>query len=142
MTYTSEDEVKALVEAFHTRTLSPLKWDHSTQLTVTLYYGLKFPYTVAFELLREGIKWVTMGIDISRDAEKHQDASIHSWLQTVNSFALKYRNIDDIAALANILIATYNGEAGGDTTRSATGALADSPTREKPLAARALAAAV
>jgi len=136
MTYTSEDEVKALVEAFHTRTLSPLKWDHAAQLTVTLYYGLKFPYAVAFELLREGIKWVTMGID----AEKQQEASIHSWLQTVNSFALKYRNIDDIVALANILIATCKGEAGGDTTRVVTGSLADSPTREKALAARSLAA--
>src|SRR6185369_4302897 len=136
MTYTSEDEVKALVEAFHTRTLSPLKWDRAAQLTVTLYYGLKFPYAVAFELLREGIKWVTMGID----AEKQQERSIHSCLQTVNSFALKYRNIDDIVALANILIATYKGEAGGDTTRLGTGSLADSPTREKALAARSLAA--
>jgi len=138
MTYTSEDEVKALVEAFHTRTLSPLKWDHAAQLTVTLYYGLKFPYAVAFELLREGIKWVTMGIDV----EKQQERSIHSCLQTVNSFALKYRNIDDIVALANILIATDRGEAGSDTNRVVTGSLADSPTREKALAARSLAASV
>jgi hypothetical protein len=53
MVYTSEHEVIALVEAFHKRTLSPSKWDHSAYLTVILYYGLKFPYGVAFDLLRE-----------------------------------------------------------------------------------------
>jgi hypothetical protein len=119
-----------------------LKWNHAAQLTVALYYGLKFPYAVAFELLREGIKWVTLGIDISRDAEKQQEASIHSWLQTVNTFALKYSNIDDIAALANIFIATYKGEAECDTTRLVTGPLTDPAGREKLLAARALTASI
>jgi len=105
MIYTSESEVIALVDAFHKRTLSPTGWNQATQLTVTLYYGLKFPYAVAFELLKDGMKWVTVNPALERGNEN--DTAIHFWLQTVKSFAIKYRNIDDLSALANILIATY-----------------------------------
>ena len=106
MIYTSESEVIALVDAFHKRSLSPTKWDHAAQLTVTLYYGLKFPYAVAFDLLKEGMKWVTVNRSLDN---ADQDTAIHYWLQTVKSFAIKYRNIDDVSALANILIATHRG---------------------------------
>jgi len=104
MVYTSEQEVIALVDAFHRRTLSPAKWDHSVQLTVTLYYGLKFPYGVAFDLLRKGMRWVSQESNCS---EGQRDTAIHFWLQTVKAFAIKYRNIDDLSALANILIAVH-----------------------------------
>jgi len=104
MLYTSESEVIALVDAFHKRSLSPTKWDHAAQLTVTLYYGMKFPYAIAFDLLKEGIKWVTVHQSVDT---ANQDTAIHYWLQNVKSFAIKYRNIDDLSALANILIATY-----------------------------------
>jgi len=104
MVYTSESEVIALVDAFHKRSLSPTKWDHAAQLTVTLYYGMKFPYAIAFDLLKEGIKWVTVHQSVDT---ANQDTAIHYWLQNVKSFAIKYRNIDDLSALANILIATY-----------------------------------
>jgi hypothetical protein len=106
MIYTSEHEVIVLVQAFHNKTLSPTKWNHAAQLTVTLYYGLKFPYAVAFDLLREGFRWVTVG-DLSPEAERQRDTSIHFWLQTVKAFAIKYRNIDDISALANIFVSMH-----------------------------------
>jgi hypothetical protein len=75
MVYTSESEVVALVEAFHRRALSPTKWSHATQLTVTLYYALKFPYGVAFDLLKDGMKWVTVNTGL--DTEKQFDTAIH-----------------------------------------------------------------
>ena len=153
MIYKSEHEVMMLVEAFHTRTLSPLSWNHAAQLTVTLYYGLKFPYAVAFDLLQDGIKWVTMGMDLPHDAEKQQDTSIHFWLETVKTFASKYRNIDDLSALANILITTHRESEmpynyyereivfEGDTAPLVNGRLCDPASAEMPLTAKTLAAA-
>jgi len=150
MIYTSESEVIALVDAFHKRALSPTKWNHAAQLTVTLYYGLKFPYAIAFDLLKDGMKWVTL--NPAPDTEKQNDTTIHFWLQTVKSFAIKYRNIDDLSALANILIATYkesevpynfyNQETVFDTpTYCSTANATDPATIEMPVPARILTAA-
>src|SRR5215813_2506490 len=151
MIYISESEVIALVDAFHKRVLSPTRWNHAAQLTVTLYYGLKFPYAVAFDLLKEGMKWVTVNPAI--ETEKQNDTAIHFWLQTVKSFAIKYRNIDDLSALANIFIAGHkesempynfhNQEIVFDTPTRCSGANpTDAATIEMPVPGKVLAAAV
>jgi hypothetical protein len=107
MFFSTETEVIALAAAFYQRELRHSQWDKATQLAVTLYYGLRFPYKMALELISDRVRKMGLGRYESPESLAALEGKIHHWLQTVRSFEVKYSNIEDLAALVNIFIATY-----------------------------------
>src|SRR5262245_45234714 len=103
MFYSSEHEVIDLVQAFYKRSLPLSKWDRTAQLTVALYFGIKFPFAVARRIMHERI--ADAGSVTCGTAAVQLMDSVDNWLHAVRKFAIDYQNIDDIAALANIFIA-------------------------------------
>lgn len=106
MFFSSEAEVIRLAGEFYQSKLSCSKWDKATQLTVTLYYAIRFPYRMAFDLIRERV--LHMGLSRYGSVEQRAvlEVDIHQWLGTARKFAAKYSNIEDLSALANIFIST------------------------------------
>ena len=107
MFFSSETEVIALAGAFYEQKLGGSQWDKATQLTVTLYYGLRFPYKVAFDLISDRVRKMGLRRQYSLEQRAELEGSIHHWLRTARSFGREYHNIDDFAALVNIFIAKH-----------------------------------
>jgi hypothetical protein len=104
MFFTDEADVIRLAGEFYGSRLPAWKWDKATQLTVTLYYAIRFPYRMAFELIRDRVLNVGLGRYCTPEQRSDLESSIHRWLRAARSFAVKYRNIDDLSSLANIFI--------------------------------------
>ncbi|HYJ92764.1 MAG TPA: hypothetical protein VEV84_15750 [Pyrinomonadaceae bacterium] len=107
MFFTSDNEVTELASSFYSRALPLSKWDASTQLTVTLYFALRFPYRMAADFLRERVMAFSANAYRSDEEASKLDAAIHHWLHTAIVFAKDYQNIEDLSALANIFIAKH-----------------------------------
>ena len=67
MFFSDDAEVISLAGEFYSFRLSPSKWDRATQLTVTLFYAIRFPYKMAFELIRDR----TLHIGFGRGPSEH-----------------------------------------------------------------------
>jgi|SRR6185369_9456047 len=107
MFFSTETEVIALAGAFYQQKLRFSQWDKATQLTVTLYYGLRFPYRMAFELISDRVRKMGLRPQFTPEQRLELEASIDRWLLRARSFASEHRNIDDFAALTNIFIAEH-----------------------------------
>jgi len=107
MFFSDDAEVISLAGEFYSFRLSPSKWDRATQLTVTLFYAIRFPYKMAFELIRDRTLHIGFGRYRTAEQRAELETNIHHWLQTSRSFATKYSNIEEISALVNIFISTY-----------------------------------
>jgi hypothetical protein len=106
MFFSSEAEVIKLAGEFYQSRLSCSKWDKATQLTVTLYYAVRFPYRMAFELIRDRVQQMGVGRYSSFEQRADLETSIHHWLRTAREFTRQYQNIDDLSALTNIFVST------------------------------------
>ena len=88
MFFSSDIEVTALAGSFYSRRLPISKWNAATQLTITLYYSLRFPYRMAFDLLRERVQALSAAEYASDEAAAKLDSAIHHWLRTAKSFTM------------------------------------------------------
>ena len=107
MFFSTESEVIGLAAAFYRGELRHSRWDKAAQLAVTLYFGLRFPSNMARELISDRVRKMGLGRYGSPESHADLEAKINHWLQAARDFEIKYGNIDDLAALANIFIATY-----------------------------------
>ncbi len=104
MFFTSDEEVYSLAGAFYGQFIQHSKWDKSTQLAITLYYAIRFPYRMAFDLLKARISDMWVG-EPTPEVKAELEARIQHWLEKARHFAMTYKNIDEISALTNIFIA-------------------------------------
>jgi len=107
MFFSDDAEVISLAGEFYSFRLSHSKWDRATQLTVTLYYAIRFPYRMAFELIRERALYIGFGRYRTAEQRADLETNIHHWLQASRTFVAKYSNIDEISALVNLFISTH-----------------------------------
>jgi hypothetical protein len=106
MFFSDETEVIKLAGEFYGSRLSCSKWNKASQLTVTLYYAIRFPYQMAFELIRDRVSQMGPRRYATTEQRVGLEANIHTWLRAARAFAQRYRNIDDLSALVNIFIST------------------------------------
>ena len=106
MFFSNETEVFRLASEFYGAKLPFSKWNKAAQLTVTLYYAIRFPYRMAFELIRDRVSIISPRRYSTAEQRIDLEANIHTWLSTARMFARRYQNIDDLSALANIFIST------------------------------------
>ena len=106
MFFRSDKEVIELAGKFYRRELPMSKWDAATQLTITLYYALRFPYRMAFEVIRERAKVFDIGFFRTEGQSAKLEDAIHHWLNRSKTFARDHENIEDLSSLTNIFIAT------------------------------------
>lgn len=106
MIYKSDEEIKNLVKAFETRTLSKEEWTHAAHLTVGLYYCLNCPFALAKNWMRDGIHWLNdaHGTPNTETSGYHETLTVF-WLLTIEEFVGK-TNCGGLAELANRLIAS------------------------------------
>jgi hypothetical protein len=107
MFFSAESEVIGLAAAFYRGELRHSQWDKAAQMAVTLYFGLRFPSKMALELLSDRVRKMGLGRYGPPESRAILEEKIHSWLQIARDFEIKYGNIEDLAALANIFIATH-----------------------------------
>ena len=106
MFFTSDHEINALAGSFYARTMPLSRWTKATQLAVTLYFAIRFPYRMALDLLSERIQSMWAG-NLTFEDRSQLQISVQLWLETARSFSRTYQNIEDLSSLANIFIATH-----------------------------------
>src|SRR5262245_60052513 len=81
MFFSTESEVIDLAAAFYQRELHHAQWDKGAQLAVTLYYGLRFPFKMALELISDRVRKMGLGRYGSPESRAVLEGHIHQWLQ-------------------------------------------------------------
>jgi len=101
--YKTDDEIRALVEAFESCSFHPAEFRHYQHLTVALWYVWHLPYDEAEESVKTGIR---------RLAETYGKTGYHEtitlfWLRMVSRFANGVDRESSLAATANRMIEEY-----------------------------------
>lgn len=106
MRYHFDEEIIYLVRAFEERTLTKEEWDHAAQLTVGLYYCMKYTLPVARNVMKDGIYWLNQAHGTPNDsAAGYHETLTFYWLEVTHSY-LRYTKHTKITDLANDLIMT------------------------------------
>lgn len=101
--YETDDEIRALVEAFESCSFHPSEFRHYQHLTVALWYVWHLPYDEAEQRVKTGIR---------RLAETYGKTGYHEtitlfWLRLVARFANGVDRELSLAATANRMIEEY-----------------------------------
>jgi hypothetical protein len=110
MTYKTTEEVINLVKAFEEGTLPESEWNHSTRLTIRLYYCLRFSFDQALQLMRDGISRLNESYDISIPSSQNHHETLNTfWMIFIKQFVETSKSYN-LAELANQLVTIYNDE--------------------------------
>lgn len=104
--YKTEDEIRALVEAFEACSFHPSEFRHYQHLTVALWYVWHLPFGEAEERVKTGIRKL---------AETYGKTGYHEtitlfWLRMVSIFASSVDRKSPLAATANRMIEKYTNK--------------------------------
>ena len=105
-TFKDADEIIDLVLRFESCEINPAEFRHYQHLTVALWYVRKFPYNIASEKLRGGIKKLAAAYGKSG---YHETITLF-WLMVIRDFVAKSNSIESICDLANRLIVSCTGK--------------------------------
>lgn len=85
--YENENEIKALVEAFETGTISDADWRHAEHLVVALYYLTNHDFDTALSKMRDGIFNLLRAfkVDLTKEMPYHETLTVF-WMRTVEDF--------------------------------------------------------
>ncbi len=102
--FKTDDEIRALVEAFEACTIHPAEFRHYQHLTVALWYVWSLPYEAAVAKMTTGIR---------RLAEAYGKMGYHEtitlfWLRIVSEFAAS--RTGSLTATTNSLIEKYDNK--------------------------------
>ena len=107
--FRTNEDVYALVKAFEERTVSRSKWTHGAHLVVGLYYCRTLPFSVAKNVMRDGIHWLndSHGTPNSDTSGYHETLTVF-WLKQIWNFLDDRHDVRNLDALANELIERFN----------------------------------
>jgi hypothetical protein len=103
MHFKDNDEIFELVRRFESCELNPADFRHYQHLTVALWYVKEFPYDIASEKLRAGIKKLAAAYG---KTGYHETITLF-WLMAVREFAATADSVESLSELANRLVSTY-----------------------------------
>ena len=103
MPFKDDREILDLVHRFESCELNPADFRHYQHLTVTLWYLRQFPYEVASEKIRTGIKKLAAAYG---KTGYHETITLF-WLRIVSNFAAA-DDTSPLWALANMLVAAHH----------------------------------
>jgi hypothetical protein len=85
--YTTEDEIKSLVESFENGTVSEKDWRHAEHLVVALFYLSNCDFETAHLKMRDGIFNLLRAfkIDLTKEMPYHETLTVF-WMRTVEDF--------------------------------------------------------
>lgn len=88
MTYNSTEEAMSTVRRFESRSLTKTEWNHAAHLTVGLYYCLRFPFGVALEKMRRGVRAINAvhGVENTKQGGYHETLTVF-WMVVIKQFA-------------------------------------------------------
>ena len=107
--FRTNEDVYALVKAFEERTVSRSKWTHGAHLVVGLYYCRTLPFSVAKNVMRDGIHWLndSHGTPNSDTSGYHETLTVF-WLKQIWNFLDDRHDVKNLEVLANELIERFN----------------------------------
>lgn len=110
MIYKTTEEVIKLVKAFEARAILKKDWTHPKQLTIGLYYCLRFPFGKAINLMREGLSRLDEAYGIENTvANGYNETLTVFWMLTTKQF-VETSKCFSLAEQANQLINIYRDE--------------------------------
>ena len=102
-TFKDDEEIIDLVRRFESCEINPADFRHYQHLTVALWYIKEFPYDIASDKLRAGIKRLAAAYG---KTGYHETITLF-WLMVVRDFAETADPVESISKLANRLVSTY-----------------------------------
>ena len=110
LTFSSVEEISALVRGFESGRLAREEWTHAAHLTVAGWYLARYPRGVATRMIREGIKRFNdaKGILTTRESGYHETMTLF-WIHVVHSHLCSTTRADYLS-LFNELIARHGGD--------------------------------
>ena len=107
--FRTNEDVYALVKAFEERTVSRSKWTHGAHLVVGLYYCRTLPFSVAKNVMRDGIHWLNdrHGTPNTDTSGYHETLTVF-WLKQIWNFLDDRHDVKNLEVLANELIERFN----------------------------------
>lgn len=87
MKYTSENELRAVVEAFENGTISRDDWGHAEHLIVASFYLSENDFDAAYSRMRDGIFNLLKAfkVDLTKEMPYHETMTTF-WMRTVEDF--------------------------------------------------------
>jgi hypothetical protein len=87
MKYKTENEIRAVVDAFEDATISRDAWKHAEHLTVALFYLSHHDYETAYAKMRSGIFNLLKAfeVDLTKEMPYHETMTVF-WLRAVEDF--------------------------------------------------------
>ena len=100
-----------LVKAFEERTLPREGWTHHAQLAVATFYCNTLPFSMARNVMRDGIHWLNdiHGTPNSDDSGYHETLTLF-WLKRIWNFIDSRTGHTDLFSLVNDTIANFGDQ--------------------------------
>ena len=102
MYFKDDEEIVDLVRRFESCEINPADFRHYQHLTVALWYVKEFPFDIASEKLRGGIK--KLAAAYGKDGY-HETITLF-WLAVIHDFVAASDSAENLAGLANRLVAS------------------------------------
>ena len=106
MYFKDDEEIIELVRRFESCEMNPADFRHYQHLTVALWYVRQFPYDIASEKIRGGIKKLATAYGKSG---YHETITLF-WLMVVRDFVARSSTAESICEVANRLAASCAGK--------------------------------
>ena len=106
MYFKDDEEIIELVRRFESCEMNPADFRHYQHLTVALWYVRQFPYDIASEKIRGGIKKLAAAYGKSG---YHETITLF-WLMAVRDFVARSSTAESICEVANRLAASCAGK--------------------------------
>lgn len=106
--YENENEIRSLVKAFETGTISEKDWRHAEHLVTALFYLSNHDFETALAKMRGGIFNLlkSFGVDLSKEMPYHETLTIF-WMRTVEDFK-KSKNGASMPEICNELTVKFD----------------------------------
>jgi hypothetical protein len=102
--FTDDAEINELVRRFESCEINPADFRHYQHLTVALWYVREFPYEIASEKTRAGIRKLAA----AHGKDGYHETITLFWLMAVREFVATADAAESISDLANRLVSTYD----------------------------------
>jgi hypothetical protein len=106
MYFKDDEEIIELVRRFEACEINPADFRHYQHLTVALWYVMQFPYDLASEKIRDGIRRLAAAYG---KTGYHETITLF-WLMVVRDFAATRSSGETVCEVANRLVASGTGK--------------------------------
>ncbi len=106
--YKTENDIKALVEAFENGSIAEAEWRHAEHLVVALFYLSNHDFKTALTKMRDGIFNLLRAfkVDLPKEMPYHETMTVF-WMRTVDGFR-KSKDGSPIVEICNELVGKFD----------------------------------